>query len=301
MKIFTVFDSDLSWDADVSFHGLAPVARAAHLYGMQGALRHVAKRLDVIYSQEHIGSRGHSFAAEAIALADSCPSLAFMVKPAMYDLLCQPEFRFAHNAINQDVSNVFGVPPSRILQLLATRNELQDQWQNICSPEACLGDFDAEPTNKCRCAELFQNEALHAQLSEDEATDRKMRRRERMLTVWFHTLYGPPTSPTAKEPGAIPAGKPKKRQGAQGGARPDRKQSEQTPKIPATKSIIATGNTDIILGLELLSEEAWEDLECKTCINKRRRKWDRKQEQIWKMLNRLFRVEDSDGDDNDDL
>jgi hypothetical protein len=300
MKIVTVFILDLSWDADESFHGLAPVARAAHLYGMQGALRHVAKRLNEIYPQEYIGSRGHSFAAEAIALADHCPPLAFMVKPAMYDLLCRPEFRFLPSAVNQEANDIFSVPPSRILQLLTARNELQDQWQYICSPESCLGDFDAEPTNKCRCAELFPDEALHAQLSEAEVTERKIQHQERMLAVWFGKLYTPPTRPPSKEPQDSYVGKPKKRQGTQSGARPNRKRPEQTQKIPVAKSIIATGNTDIILGLELLSEEAWDDLECKSCISKRRRKWDRKQEQIWKMLNGLFSTECDDRHDDDD-
>lgn len=298
--IITIFIFDLSWDADESFHGLAPVARAAYLYGMQGALRHAAKRLNEIYPQEYVGSRGHSFAAEAITLAGDCPPLAFMVKPAMYDLLCQPEFRFPPSAISSDINDVFSVPPSRILQLLTARNELQGQWRAICSPESCLGDFDAEPTNKCRCPELFPDEALHPQLSEAEVKERKALRRERMLAVWFGQLYRPPTQPVSKEPQNTCVAKPKKRQGNQSLARPTKKRPEQTQKTSAPKLIIATGNIDIILGLELLSEEAWDDLECKFCIGKRRRKWNRKQVQIWKMLNGLFSLDDDDRDDDCD-
>ena len=290
---------NLSWDADESFHGLAPVARAAHLYGMQGALRHVAKRLNEIYPQEYVGSRGHSFAAEAIVLADNCPTLAFMTKPAMYDLLCQPEFRFPPSTPDRDKGDVFSVPPSRVLQLLAARNALQSQWQSICSPESCLGDFDAEPTNKCRCFEMFADEAIHADFTEAEVMECKTRRHERMLAVWFRKLYSPPTPPAPKDPQDVPARKPKKRQSTQSGSgtRPNKKQTQTIPVANAAKPIIRTGNTDIILGLELLSKEGWEDLECVSCLSKRRKKWGRKQEQIWKMLNGLFDVEGGNDDD----
>lgn len=263
---------------------------------MKGAMKFVEKRLNEIYSQDDVGTTGHSFAAEAILLAEQCPTLYFIVKPAMYDLLCQPVFCMGEGDPRSTVNgrSPFAVTSKRLFQLVTARMVLQDKWQVICSPESCLRNFDAQPTNSCQCAELFPDEGLHTEpeLKETEKAERRTRRQERMLSAWTRKLYSPPASdlPSSQDRNDAPSkAKTRKRR------RTARVSGQATPSSNP-KTIISYGNLDIILGLRLLSQEAWEDLECDACLNKRKKNWKRKEDSIWKDLDALFEIDaDNDG------
>lgn len=280
------------------FSKIARISRGAQHFEMDRALKDMDGLLSALYPRSVIGTTGHIFAAEAVALAeDCCPAFDFILKPAMYDLLCQPTFRFAKSSTNANEEDSgppqpdtpFSVSGERLLQLVTARSALLQQWQIVCSRESCLITCDSEPSNTCRCAEIFPDEAFSPdeELSEAEKDERKNRRQLRMIDAWTRRIYSPPTPPPelssdseVEDTKRTPVKKARKSNG--------RSVNKEVEVPTGDRSIMSIGSLDIILGLRLLARETWEDLECKSCVRARRRKWEKKQTAIWEMLNDLF-------------
>lgn len=285
--------------ADTSFYGIAPIARAAQRFEVERALDWVHNELGRIYPNVG-GSRARPFAASAISLAEECRSLSFLIKPAMYDLLCQPEFRFQRLSSTKSgedpISSVFYLSGERVLQLITARNALQEEWRQICSPQACLGEYETIPTNKCQCATLFTKDGLDGELSEEERKEGNEFRQERMLAAWSNTLNAPPSGPLpTADDDTPPSKRTAKRSSMANKARPSAFAADVAPK-----TIISHGNLDIILGVKLLIAEPWENLECNYCITKRKQNWRRLQRKLWKKLDEYFGVNMEGGVSEDD-
>lgn len=254
--------------------------------------------LSALYPDGAVGTTGHSYAADAVVLAEDCPIFNFILKPAMYDLLCQPTFRFMNGSTDAGegnggppkMSSSFLIPDKRLVQLITARSALLEQWQAICSRESCLLACNSEPSNTCRCAALFPEEALFSpdeELGEAEKDERRDRRQQRMIDAWTRRIYSPPTpplEPSSDTEAEDTKGTPIKKEHKTNGLSVNKEVEVPT----GNKSIMSIGSLDIIWGLKLLARETWEDLECKYCVRVRRRNWKKKETSIWEMLDTLF-------------
>jgi len=51
-----------------------------------------------------------------------------------------------------------------------------------------------------------------------------------------------------------------------------------------SSALFSIGLLDILLGIDLLIETDWKDLECVHCLKKRKRGWQRERSRVWDLL-----------------
>lgn len=159
-----------------------------------------------VYPPKDVGSRldRAAFASQAVILAQDCPSIRFIWKQALYDILCQPIFQaervssdvssksnpktpskssskssrklaagYAGNVL-ADQQSIVELSPLYKDRLLKARIALQQTWRELWTSSACIGadpDLDTLPTNKCTCATDFSDGEFGDGVDEDEEYD----------------------------------------------------------------------------------------------------------------------------------
>ncbi|KAF8312444.1 hypothetical protein DL93DRAFT_2082008 [Clavulina sp. PMI_390] len=265
-------------NADLPFDALAQVARAAEFLEMDAILKEVSDDLERFYPRGTMGAMGHPFAAEAVALADISESVDFLLKPAMYDLLCRPPPPFtSHRQKDQNPAAIF-LSLDRTHQLPRTRLWLQQKWEEIRSSKACFDSGATHSIKGCECDTLWPDEAITPELDETEANARLKARRQRMLVSWVTTLDADVDQPDPQE-GPIDV-----EPGQDSVIEAVRTRHAQNSKLSWI------GQLDIMLGIDLLMRQDWKDngLECDACVKYRCNNWRKKRKDIWKKLDEWF-------------
>lgn len=149
------------------------------------ALEWVVEQTRKLYPKLKTGSRSSraAFATQAVVLAQECPSIRFILKQALYDLLCLPTFQVESPPIESSKSKAassksnprssrkstarpqsssavvqtptIDLPPSFKDCLLKARFKLQQTWLELRDSRASIGadlDLNTAPSNKCTCA-----------------------------------------------------------------------------------------------------------------------------------------------------
>lgn len=144
---------------------LIPIAKSAILFGVPIVLRQIVpdfRKLlppDIDSACSYVPNHsGNSLDLEVIALATQSSSLSFMLKPAMYRLLCQPNFLLLNSTSSPSysVSNTHSTQLGhhQINQLNRARSTMSLQWSALCVNE--VPQLIRNPVRRpdCKCSDL---------------------------------------------------------------------------------------------------------------------------------------------------
>ncbi len=275
------------WNRKPTFDTLAPVLRAAKTHDFPHELDWATKSLMDLFPEGRDGKAEfplapRPFAAKAVALAEEC-DLDDVLKPALYDLLRQPSLCMnSKSRLHSDVSFADqGLKDRHLLGLIRARETMSLKWAEMCNPSACASHDNAQPSNMCVCATMFSD----CKNAEDIET--------RKTRVWAQKIY-------SLHPQAVLEALKKKRSSAIGRSKDD---------LHNSSTLFSIGLLDILLGIDLLMETDWKDLECIHCLKKRKRGWQRERGRVWDLLGSkkafdirvVESIDDSDDSDGEDV
>lgn len=252
---------------------LLPIARAADKFGMSIVLQEIEpdfRKLfppDIDSACSYIENRHRQHLdLEAIVLATQCPSLSFVLKPAMYKLLCQPNFLPSispSQSSSGSIACVTQLGHRQINQLNRARSTMFLQWSALCVNEVPQLIRNAFQRPDCKCSELGELRIGDF----PNAVAMKVTQQALALSNWMSTLHRPPSlSPF------IPIEDTDERH-------------EYSHHIPTIHEI---GTWDIIGGIQLLIDLPWSNVFCQYCEVEEKARWKERQKGVWELLDGYF-------------
>lgn len=255
------------------FATLAPITRSAIRFGARIVLRKLEpdfRKLfppELSFASSYVRNRDlHPLNSEAIALATQHSSLSFMLKPAMYQLLCQPDFLLSNptSLPSSSSSRIHSTQLGhhRIDQISRARLTMALQWSALCVNEVPRWIISLERWRDCKCSERGN---LQSENFPDAETMRATQQSV-ALSNWMLTIHRPPSPSTMSE----------------------MQVEDMNTNRPSTINEI--GMWDIIGGIQLLIDSSWKSVFCESCEIEGKMRWRERQEVVWNLLDEYFTV-----------